>query len=318
MAVEVAALSAHLRRPLTLIAESDLNDPRMVTPREGGGYGLDAQWSDDFHHAVHVALTGETEGYYADFEPLSALGKVLTRGFFHDGTYSSFRGRLHGVQVDVDRMPGWRLVVASQNHDQIGNRARGDRTTEVLDDDQLVCAALLTLTSPFTPMLFQGEEWAASTPFAFFTSHPEEDLGRAVAEGRIAEFARMGWDPALVPDPQDPATFEASRLDWDELASGRHAVVLDAYRRLVRLRREIPALTDPDLRKVSVDVDDDARTIVVRRGDVTVVVNAGDDPLRLELPGEHELLFTTPNGASYDGSVLEVPTHAGVLARRRS
>ena len=318
MAVEVAALSAHLRRPLTLIAESDLNDPRMVTPREGGGYGLDAQWSDDFHHAVHVALTGETEGYYADFEPLSALGKVLTRGFFHDGTYSSFRGRLHGVQVDVDRMPGWRLVVASQNHDQIGNRARGDRTTEVLDDDQLVCAALLTLTSPFTPMLFQGEEWAASTPFAFFTSHPEEDLGRAVAEGRIAEFARMGWDPALVPDPQDPATFEASRLDWDELASGRHAVVLDAYRRLVRLRREIPALTDPDLRKVSVDVDDDARTIVVRRGDVTVVVNAGDDPLRLELPGEHELLFTTPNGASYDGSVLEVPNHAGVLARRRS
>ena len=245
MAVEVAALSAHLRRPLTLIAESDLNDPHLVTPREGGGYGLDAQWSDDFHHAVHVALTGETDGYYADFEPLSALGKVLTRGFFHDGTFSSFRNRVHGVAVDVERMPGWRLVVASQNHDQIGNRARGDRITEALDDDQLACAALLTLASPFTPMLFQGEEWAASTPFAFFTSHPEPELGRATAEGRLAEFERMGWDPDVVPDPQDPATFERSRLDWDELGTGRHAVLLDVYRRLGALRRELPELDRP-------------------------------------------------------------------------
>ena len=230
MAVEVAALSAHLRRPLTLIAESDLNEARLVTPREAGGYGLDAQWSDDFHHAVHVALTGETDGYYADFEPLAALAKVMEKGFFHDGTWSSFRGRTHGAPIKVDRMPAWRLVVCSQNHDQIGNRARGDRLAEALDDDQLVCAALLTLTSPFTPMLFQGEEWAASTPFQFFTSHPEEDLGRAVAEGRLAEFERMGWDPADVPDPQDPATYDRSNLDWTELTAGRHAVVLDAAR----------------------------------------------------------------------------------------
>ncbi len=316
MAVEVAALSSHLRRPLTLIAESDLNDPRLVTPREGGGYGLDAQWSDDFHHAVHVALTGETDGYYADFEPLSALGKVLTRGFFHDGTFSSFRNRPHGVPVDVERMPGWRLVVANQNHDQIGNRARGDRITEALDDDQLAVAALLTLASPFTPMLFQGEEWAASTPFAFFTSHPEPELGRATAEGRLAEFERMGWDPAVVPDPQDPATYERSQLDWDELGTGRHAVVLDVYRRLGALRRELPELTDPDLRRVDVDVDEDARTLVMRRGAVTVVVNVGGSAARVELPGEHEVLFTTPSGASLGTDGLELPAHAGALLRR--
>jgi maltooligosyltrehalose trehalohydrolase len=204
MAIETAALSAHLRRPLTLIAESDLNDTRLVTPREAGGMGLHAQWSDDFHHAVHVALSGETTGYYADFEPLEALAKVCERGFFHDGTFSSFRERDHGRPVDTERMPTWRLVVANQNHDQVGNLARGDRLAKHPDDDQLACAALLTLAGPFTPMLFMGEEWAASTPFAFFTSHPEPELGMATAEGRIAEFEKMGWDPAEVLDPQDP------------------------------------------------------------------------------------------------------------------
>jgi maltooligosyltrehalose trehalohydrolase len=316
MATEVAALSAHQRRPLTLIAESDLNDTRLVTPREGGGFGLDAQWSDDFHHAVHVALTGETEGYYADFEPLSALGKVLTRGFFHDGTFSSFRNRPHGVPIDVERMPAWRLVVANQNHDQIGNRARGDRITEALDDDQLACAALLTLASPFTPMLFQGEEWAASTPFAFFTSHPEPELGRATAEGRLEEFERLGWDPAVVPDPQDPATYERSKLDWDEVATGRHAVLLDVYRRLATLRRELPELTDPDLRRVDVDIDEQARTLVMRRGAVTVVVNVGDQAASVALGGEHEVLFATPAGASLAAPGVHLPAHAGVLLRR--
>ena len=221
MAIEVGALSAHLRRPLTLIAESDLNDASMVTPREAGGLGIDAQWSDDFHHAVHVALTGETSGYYADFEPLEALAKVCERGFFHDGTYSSFRRRDHGVPVDTARLPTWRLVVANQNHDQIGNRATGDRLADHLDEDQFVCAAMLTLTGPFTPMLFQGEEWAASTPFQFFTSHPEPDLGRMTAEGRIREFAAMGWDPDVVPDPQEPDTFRRSKLDWSEPGTGQ-------------------------------------------------------------------------------------------------
>ena len=240
MAIETAALSAHLRRPLTLIAESDLNDTLLVRPREAGGYGLDAQWSDDFHHAVHVALSGETAGYYADFEPLEALAKVCERGFFHDGTWSSFRDRDHGGTVDTEHMPTWRLVVANQNHDQIGNRARGDRLAEHLDDDQLACAALLTLAGPFTPMLFMGEEWAASSPFQFFTSHPEPELGTATAAGRITEFEMMGWNADEVPDPQDVETFRRSKLDWDELATGRHAVLLDCYRRLAELRRTLP------------------------------------------------------------------------------
>lgn len=312
LADDVAALSAYQRRPLTLIAESDLNDPVMVTPKEAGGYGLDAQWSDDFHHAVHVALTGETQGYYADFAPLSALAKVFERGFFHDGTWSSFRDRAHGVPIDRARMPTWRLVVCSQNHDQIGNRARGDRLTEQLDDDQLACAALLTLAGPFTPMLFQGEEWAASTPFQFFTSHPEEELGKATAEGRIAEFAEHGWDPASVPDPQDPDTFRRSKLDWSELESERGSRMLDVYRRLAKLRRTLPDLTDPRFTHVECTVEDGL--FMLQRGQVLVVVNFANAPHNLELtPGSGELLFSTPGGAAYEGGTLRLPAHAGVL-----
>ncbi len=313
MAVEVAALSAYVGRPLSLIAESDLNDPVMVTPREAGGYGLDAQWSDDFHHAVHVALTGETDGYYADFEPLSALAKVCERGFFHDGTWSSFRERDHGHPIDVAAMPTWRLVVCAQNHDQVGNRARGDRTSEVLDVDQLCCAALVTLAGPFTPMLFQGEEWAASTPFQFFTSHPEPELARATAEGRIREFARMGWDPDSVPDPQEPATFERSKLDWSELGRGRHAQVLEAYRQLAELRRTQPALSDPSFASISCTVDETARVFTMRRRDLLVVVNFGSRIQTVDVGSASEVLFETPSGVTLAGSTLTLPAHAGAL-----
>ncbi len=324
MAIEVAALSAHLRRPLTLIAESDLNDASMVTPREAEGLGIDAQWSDDFHHAVHVALTGETSGYYADFEPLSALAKVCERGFFHDGTHSSFRGRDHGVPIDTARLPTWRLVVANQNHDQIGNRAVGDRLSDPspghLDDDQLVCAALLTLAGPFTPMLFQGEEWAASTPFQFFTSHPEAELGRLTAEGRIREFAQMGWDPAVVPDPQDPLTFERSKLDWSELTTGRHARVLEAYRRLTELRRSLPALTDPSFGAVSCTVDEDSRLFTMRRGvgaqECLMVVNFGDQPAEVAVEADLGLVFRTPSLPTLADGLLQLPAHAGALLAR--
>ena len=274
--------------------------------------GLDAQWSDDFHHALHVALTGETDGYYADFEPLSALVKVCERAFFHDGTFSAFRGRPHGHPVHTATMPTWRFVVCSQNHDQVGNRARGDRTTESLDDDQLACAALLTLCGPFTPMLFMGEEWAASSPFQFFTSHPEPELGRATAEGRITEFERMGWDPAVVPDPQDPETFARSKLDWSEATDGRHARLLASYRELGRLRRERPGLTDPRFRSVECSADEEARVFTMRRGDLLVAVNFGDARAEVAVDAD-ELLFTTPSGATLDGGRLVLPPHAGAL-----
>jgi len=318
LATDVAALSAHHRRPLTLIAESDLNDPVMVTPKEAGGYGLDAQWSDDFHHALHVALTGETQGYYADFAPLSALAKVCERGFFHDGTWSSFRGRPHGVPIDRASMPTWRLVVCSQNHDQVGNRARGDRLSDPapghLDDDQLGCAALLTMCGPFTPMLFQGEEWAASTPFQFFTSHPEEELGRATAEGRIAEFAEHGWDPAAVPDPQDPETFRRSKLDWSQADGERGARMLALYRELAALRRRLPDLTDPRFTHVECTADGHSGLFTMQRGKALVAVNFGSDSATLELdPGSGELLFATPGGATYADGVLHLPRHVGAL-----
>ena len=312
LATEVESLSAHLNRPLTLIAESDLNDTRMVTPREGGGFGLDAQWSDDFHHAVHVALTGETDGYYADFAPLGSLAKVLNDGFFHDGSYSSFRGREHGRPVDTDQMPTWRLVVCVQNHDQIGNRARGDRTAEHLDLSRLLCAALLTLGSPYTPMLFQGEEWAASTPFAFFTSHPEPELARATAEGRLAEFELMGWDPDKVLDPQAPATFDASVLRWEEASGGRHAEVLAGYQRLAALRRAHPELTDPSFGRAR--VDETERRLTLERGRLAIHVNLGED--EWEVPAV-EILFSTtaavPTGPS-TGSIRLQPG-SGVIAR---
>ncbi len=317
MALLTRRLSAQQRRPLTLIAESDLNDPTLFTPREAGGYGLDAQWSDDFHHAVHVALTGETSGYYADFAPLAALAKVCEKGFFHDGTWSSFRGREHGAPIDTATVPGWRLVVCNQNHDQVGNRARGDRLSDLapghLDVDQLACAALLTLAGPFTPMLFQGEEWGASTPFPFFTSHPEADLGRAVSQGRMEEFARMDWDVSTMPDPQDPATFLAAKLDWAEATEGRHAVLLDIYRSLASLRRSLPELTDPDLRSTSCSYDETARWFVMRRGRVVVAVNFSNAPVTVDLGGDHALQWATPASATVVPGGVELPAHAGAM-----
>jgi len=276
LAEEVDALSAHLGRPLTLIAESDLNDPRLILPREAGGYGLTAQWSDDYHHSVHTAVTGETTGYYEDFAALDALAKTATQGFFHDGTLSTFRGREHGHPIPAE-VPTWRLVTFAQDHDQIGNRAVGDRMSAQVGFDRLAIAAVLNLCSPFTPMLFMGEEWGASTPWQFFTSHPEPELGEATAKGRIAEFAKMGWDPAVVPDPQDPATFERSHLHWDERLEGDHARLLELYRDLIRLRRENPELTDPRFSSIAAHVD--GEYFRLDRGALAIHINFGEAEL---------------------------------------
>jgi maltooligosyltrehalose trehalohydrolase len=311
MAEEVDALSAFVGRPLTLIAESDLNDASLVTPREANGTGLAAQWSDDYHHALHVALTGETTGYYADFASLGALAKVTTKGFFHDGTFSSFRGRDHGFPIDPVT-PTWRLVTFSQDHDQIGNRAAGDRLTATLDAGQLAIAAVFTLCSPFTPMLFQGEEWGASTPWQFFTSHPEPDLGRATAEGRIAEFAAMGWDPATVPDPQDPQTFERSKLDWSELDGDEHARLLALYRELIVLRRTLPALTDPNFARLRASFDDELRWFRLERDDVSIVANFGESEVTLPVL-EATVVLSTDAAARLDGTTLVLPSHAAVI-----
>ncbi|WJL95769.1 malto-oligosyltrehalose trehalohydrolase [Microbacterium sp. ET2] len=316
IAEETDRLSAHVGRPLTLIAESDMNDASLISAREAGGYGLTAQWSDDYHHALHVALTGETVGYYADFAPLSALVKASTRGFFHDGTWSSFRGREHGRPIDP-RIPTWRLVTYSQDHDQIGNRAAGDRLSQSLDEGGLRIGAVLTLLAPFTPMLFMGEEWAASTPWQFFTSHPEPELAKATADGRLAEFAAMGWDESVVPDPQDPATFERSHLDWAEATSDaaepRHRRTLALYRELARLRRELPDLTDPDFAALSAEADEDARTFVLHRGGVDVMVNFGTDAVTLPMRETSRVLLTTDDAVSVDGARVTLPGRSAAV-----
>jgi maltooligosyltrehalose trehalohydrolase len=313
LAVDVESLSTHLGRPLSLIAESDLNDPRLITAREGGGYGLDAQWNDDAHHAMHALLTGERQGYYADFGSLRCLSDVLTGAFFHAGTWSSFRHRVHGRPVDRTRIPGHRFVAYLQNHDQIGNRARGDRLTATLSPSLLRVGAVLLFTAPFTPMLFMGEEWAARTPWQFFTSHPEPELASAVARGRKAEFAAHGWPEDEVPDPQDPQTFLRSRLDWGELGKPDHAEMFAFYKRLIALRKDRADLSDPRLDKVEVAYGD--RWIAVRRGGTAVAANFADGPQRIALPGVvGSVLLATEEGATVERDGVRLPPESAIVA----
>ncbi|WP_030382454.1 MULTISPECIES: malto-oligosyltrehalose trehalohydrolase [unclassified Streptomyces] len=320
LSTAVDALAVDLDRPLFLIAESDLADPRLITPRAEGGLGLHAQWNDDFHHALHTTLTGEAQGYYGDFAraPLAALAKTLSHGFFHDGTYSTFRGRSHGRPLDRTRLPAHRLLGYTQTHDQVGNRAQGDRLAASLSPGLLACAAALMLTAPFTPMLFMGEEWAAGTPWQFFTDHTDPELAAAVRNGRRREFAAHGWAEEDVPDPQDPATRDRSCLDWSEPDSGVHARVLAWYRELIALRHAQPDLTDPDLSDVKVTFDEAARWLAFRRGDVRVAVNLGAEPVRVPLGvrGARVLAAWEPVAApDSDGAVTLPGESAAVLLR---
>jgi malto-oligosyltrehalose trehalohydrolase len=314
LAADTDALAARLGRELVLIAESDLNDPRLVTAREAGGTGLAAQWSDDFHHALHSALTGEQQGYYADFGSLAVLAQTLTRVFRHDGSWSSFRGRSHGRPVDRLRTPAHRFLGYLQDHDQVGNRATGDRIADLVPDGLLRVGAGLVLTAPFTPMLFMGEEWGADTPFQYFTNHEEAWLADAVREGRRSEFAAHGWSAAEVPDPEDPQTFARSRLDWTQPGSEPHAGLLAWYRELIALRRARPELTDPRLDQVQVSYDEDARWLVVARGRLLVVASLGGVPLLVPLPEPPTAILAasrpgvtlTDTGVTMPGAALAV------------
>lgn len=280
LAVEVDALSAQLGRTLLVIAENDTNDPRLVRSREAGGYGLDAAWADEWHHAVHRALTGEVSGYYADVEDPQSLPKALRQAWVSDGTWSPSRRRHHG-RPPAGLAPS-RFVVSTQNHDQIGNRACGERLSQLVSEGRLHVAAALLLTSPFTPMLFQGEEWGARTPFQYFTDHQDPALAEAVRVGRRAEFAAFGWPPEAVPDPQDPATFERSRLDWTELQQPRHQQLLSWHRELIRLRRQLPALTDP---RLVTEARFEGGVLRCTRGPVRLAANLSDAPSAVRLDG---------------------------------
>jgi maltooligosyltrehalose trehalohydrolase len=314
---EVDVLATQLHRPLSLVAESDANQPATVLPRECGGFGMTAQWSDDFHHALHTLLTGESQGYYADFaaDPYTALQKTLTGAYFHAGTWSSFRGAMHGAPVDTSSTPGYRFLGYLQDHDQVGNRATGDRITATISPGLAKIGAALVFTSPFTPMLFMGEEWAASTPWQFFTDHPEPDLAQAVRSGRRREFAEHGWSEDDVPDPQDPATVERSRLDWSELGSPPHAEMLEWHRALIALRRSEAALRDPRLDEVAVETDAAQRSVVVRRRGLLVLANLANTPRTFALGAPVADVVLASADLTLDSSSVTLPAESVALLR---
>jgi maltooligosyltrehalose trehalohydrolase len=315
LSTTVSALSADLGRPLTLIAESDLNDPVMITPVASGGYGMDAQWDDDVHHALHAMLTGERQGYYVDFGSLAVFAKVWTSAFEHDGSYSTFREKVHGHPVDRDHTPGYRFVAFLQDHDQVGNRAAGDRLPALTSRGLLEVGAVLLLTAPFTPMLWMGEEWAASTPWPFFTSHPEPHLAAVTGPGRIEEFRQHGWDASGMVDPQDPRAYRSAVLDWHEADSPGHRDLLDLYRRLIALRAAEPDLRDPNLAAVRVDFDEDARWLVVHRGAFRVVANLADQPRTLDVDGEiGDVVLATGEASRGPGGLTVGAESAAILS----
>jgi maltooligosyltrehalose trehalohydrolase len=313
LAAEVAALSDQLGRPLSLIAESDLNDPRLITAGNAGGYGLDAQWSDDFHHALHAVLTGESFGYYEDFGSLRHVATALKRGFVYAGEYSPHRGRRHGRPLPAS-ITGHRLLGYAQNHDQIGNRAAGERLCALVSPELVKVAAALVLTSPFTPLLFMGDEWAASTPWLYFADHENPALAEAVRVGRRNEFKAFGWSPDELPDPQDPATLRRSTLQWDELKREPHASTLAWHRDLLALRRQRPDLSDGRFDRLEVDVDETRRLLVIRRPSTIVAANVSAQPHTIEVAATSVLLASA--AARLHGSQLTLPPESvAILAR---
>lgn len=317
LACEVAELQAQSGRHLILIAESDLNDPRIVRSQEIGGYGIHAQWSDDFHHALHTVLTGERDGYYADFGSMADLGKAIERVFVYDGSYSAFRRRRHGSPPNG--ILGHSFLGYLQNHDQVGNRAKGERSSHLLSFGRLKIAAALVLGAPFIPMLFQGEEWAATSPFLYFTNHEDAELGRLVTEGRRREFAAFSAHSDDVPDPQALDTFERSKLPWDECSRAPHAEMLDWHRRLIRLRRESAALSDGRLDRVTVTFDEQAKWLVMARGSITLTCNLSErrQLTPVSIGNDARILLASEEEIQLAGDGVELPPDSVAIIEDR-
>jgi maltooligosyltrehalose trehalohydrolase len=309
---EALKLSLRLEKPLVLVAESDLNDPRLVHSRSVGGYGLDAMWSDDFHHALHVVLTGEKSGIYSDYHGLGDLARVLERGFVYDGRYSEYRKRDVGYAMGDTSLR--RLIGFLQNHDQVGNRAHGERVTAIVSPERARLGAMLVLLGPFIPLVFQGEEWASARPFLYFVDHENPELARAVSEGRRNEFAVHGSSPENVPDPGAKETFIASCLDFDEALVGEHAAMLEFYSSLIRLRCEHPEWTSPVLR---VGHDEALQMLVVVRAASVLVINFGQRDVTftidmVEWKDTPQIALATER-VTLDARGLTLPPESGVL-----
>jgi maltooligosyltrehalose trehalohydrolase len=318
LSAEVEALSATLARPLTLIAESDLNDPRIVIPREQAGLGMDAQWSDDFHHALFAVLSpAPLDGYYADFGELSQLAKALEQNFVYNGIYSKYRNRIHGRPAS--HVPKHRFLGYIQNHDQVGNRAVGDRLPQIAGFDRAKIAAAVVLLSPFIPMIFQGEEWAASSPFQYFADHDDPQMARLVAEGRRKEFAAFGWPPESIPDPASHVTFERSKLNWNEVNKGEHAEMLAWYRALICLRRATPSLNNGEPGNTRVFYNQQEMTFSMERGEITLCCNLAETERQFPLAKGSEIVLSSCADLPLKTGAVELPPNtAAVFARSGS
>ena len=310
------------RAPRHLIAESDLNDVRVIASGEEGGYGIDAQWSDDFHHSLHALLTKTARGYFADFGRVEDLAKAISEGFVYCGQQSKFRGKCHGTP-SVER-PGEQFVVCIQNHDQIANGYWGDRLSRLLHPAQQRLAAVLMLAgAPNVPMLFMGEEWSERAPFLYFTSHTDPELGRAVRKGRMEEYDSFVREEGETEstlggfsDPQSEITFVRSKLDWDSLTRQPHAEMLRFYRDLLALRRAHAPLSNCDKSRTRVSFDEERRWLTVERGDESgarafLLCNLSGEVQRVPAPGGAWRLALWSNDARYDGAPsLKTPSES--------
>jgi maltooligosyltrehalose trehalohydrolase len=312
---EVRRLEAAMGKHFILIAESDLNDPRIVKAEEAGGYGLDAQWSDDFHHALFSVISGERAGYYTDFGSLAQLAKSLRCVFVYDGNYSEYRHRNHGRQVVG--LSGHRFIGFVQNHDQVGNRAQGERVSHEAGVGRAKIAAALVLTAPFVPMLFQGEEFGASAPFLYFTDYDDPELGRMISEGRKKEFVAFGWAPDQIPDPQDEQTFLQSKLNWAELTEQPHRSLLQWHKDLINLRRNQSKLNDGNLNAVNVRIDEEAQWLVLERGNLRIACNLGRAPVDVEVGDGSRILLASDDSIALSGANIRLgPDSVAVLSTK--
>ena len=303
----VRARAQRLERQIFTIAESDLNDPRVITPKDQLGLGFDSQWNDDFHHSLHTLLTGETAGYYVGYGKTGDLARAIKSGYLYTGQHSVYRGRRYGAKPATT--DGAKFVVFAQNHDQIGNRMMGDRLATIVSEQKLKLAAAAVVLSPFIPMLFMGEEYGEKAPFQYFTSHSDPDLIEAVRKGRREEFDDFEWE-GEAPDPHDEDTFNRSKLNWRA-----NSPLRDLYRELLRLRRETPSLRTLDLSVVRTHVDEQHRTLVVERGDVLLAFNFSDAERRVAAPSASWRSLLETGAVFGDGSITLPAFGFGVFAR---
>jgi len=299
-------------RNLFLIAENDLNDPRVVASREVNGYGMDAQWSDDFHHALFSLLADEQNGYFEDFGTVQQLAFTLKHTFLYDGRYSKYRKHTQGRPVL--KLSYHKYLGYIQNHDQIGNRAKGERVEHIVGSAKAKLAAGVVFTAPFVPMLFMGEEWAASSPWLYFADFQEESLRDAVREGRKKDFAHFGFGDDVA-NPEDPATYQASKLKWDEIPEPEHHSMLEWYRKLIHLRRKTLSLNLGDPERMDVCYNEEGKWIRLDRGEIRTVLNFSELQTAFEMPTGADLLLSSAAAPERENGKVLVPAISMAIYR---